>query len=267
MAWVSNSLALVLAVYIAGIGPAWAAPGGKTVGVKPLATLITGGGSSQLAVGKLVYGGDKITTGSGGEAQILFPDNTKLVVGPGSSLVIDDYVANSGGSAKKLALGAAAGVFRFVSGTSHGAYSINTPSATFGIRGTAFDFAIVNRRTLLLQYQGAVNLCGRGGSCALVNNTCEIAATNERGKPLKSTQDGFEVGNADLKKAFRYAFSQDSLASNFRIARAGSCRDSVGRADRAAAASAASAPSSSKGSSGRSDRSRGESAPSGGGFD
>lgn len=261
------SLLTSVAIATALALPAQAAPGGKTVGVRPLATVVQNGSSSPLQVGKLVYGGDRITTASGGEAQILFPDNTKLVVGPGSTLVINDYVATSGGQAKKLALGAAAGVFRFVSGSSKGAYSINTPSATFGIRGTAFDFAVVNRRTMVLQYQGTVNLCGRGGSCAVTSNPCDIAATDARGRPRLSTQDGFETGGANLRQAFRYAFAQDSLARGFRVGRAGQCRGDIGRAERSAATNA-SAPGDAPNRGGRGgDRSRSNGPSEGGGFD
>jgi hypothetical protein len=263
---VASRIAVVLAI-AALTTPAIAAQGGKAVGVKPVATVYQGGGSSPLSVGKTVFSGDRITTAQGGEAQILFPDNTRLVIGPGSSLVIGDYVATSGGSAKKLALGAAAGVFRFVSGSSKGAYSINTPSATFGIRGTAFDFAVVNRRTLLLQYQGSVNLCGRGGTCVRSSDPCDITATDARGRPRRASQDGFDTGGANLRQAFRYAFSQQTLGSGFRVGSASRCQRDIGRAERSAAQNASS-PADAPNRSGRgSDRSRSEGPSEGGGFD
>ena len=39
-----------------------------------------------------IFMGDRIQTGSNGQAQLLFDDNTRLVVGAGSSLLIEQYL-------------------------------------------------------------------------------------------------------------------------------------------------------------------------------
>ena len=83
-----------------------------------------------------VYSGDRITTDSVGNTQIKFRDDTKLVVGPNSTLVIDAFVFNSNDTARQVSISALKGAFRFISGKSpKDVYRITTPTATIGIRG------------------------------------------------------------------------------------------------------------------------------------
>jgi hypothetical protein len=83
-----------------------------------------------------VFSGDEIITDAIGEAQIRFRDNTKLVVGPNSMMVIDAFVFNDDDTARQISISAVRGAFRFISGNSpKDAYSIKTPTATIGIRG------------------------------------------------------------------------------------------------------------------------------------
>ncbi len=87
--------------------------------------------------------GDKVQTGPGGEAQIQFKDATKLVVGPNSSMTIDAFVFDESNTARKVTMNATKGAFRFITGSSaKQAYTINTPTATIGVRGTRFDFTV-----------------------------------------------------------------------------------------------------------------------------
>lgn len=83
-----------------------------------------------------VFSGDQIITGPTGEAQIKFRDDTKLVVGPNSTMVIDAFVFNADDSARQISINAVRGAFRFISGKSaKDAYTITTPTSTIGIRG------------------------------------------------------------------------------------------------------------------------------------
>ena len=71
------------------------APSGTAVDVVPLARADGAAGFRVLIDQGSVYSGDKIVTGPVGQAQILFRDNTKLVVGPNSSMTIDAFVTRS----------------------------------------------------------------------------------------------------------------------------------------------------------------------------
>jgi hypothetical protein len=83
-----------------------------------------------------VYSGDKIITGPTGEAQVKFRDETKLVVGPNSTMIIDAFVFNDQNTARQISINAVKGAFRFITGKSpKDVYSITTPTATIGVRG------------------------------------------------------------------------------------------------------------------------------------
>src|SRR5919108_5616076 len=67
-------------------------PSGTTVAVIQATSATGPGGSRTLEPQRPVYSGDRINTAESGEAQIYFRDQTRLVVGPNSSLVIDKFV-------------------------------------------------------------------------------------------------------------------------------------------------------------------------------
>src|SRR5262249_13158204 len=70
--------------------------------------------------------------------EFVLTDDTKLVLGPGARLVLDEftYVPNQR-AASKVIVNFALGAFRFITGSSSPeAYEIKTPAATVGIRGT-----------------------------------------------------------------------------------------------------------------------------------
>ena len=87
-----------------------------------------------------VFAGDVIKTDRRGTAQILFADETKMVIGPNSQVSVDNFVFQGPSKAGTFAINAVRGSFRFITGVSaKNAYSINTPMATIGVRGTEFD--------------------------------------------------------------------------------------------------------------------------------
>ena len=83
-----------------------------------------------------VFSGDRIITGPSGEAQVRFRDDTKLVVGPNSMMIIDAFVFSDEDTAREISINAVRGAFRFITGNSpKDVYSITTPTATIGVRG------------------------------------------------------------------------------------------------------------------------------------
>src|SRR5690242_20706744 len=105
------------ALVLLGLPIAANAAAGTAKGVDPLADALAAGQTRTLVVGSDINIGDTIKTGDKGQVQILFADNTKLVVGPNSSLEIQDYLIRNNGSAGKIAVDMLAGSFRFVTGT------------------------------------------------------------------------------------------------------------------------------------------------------
>jgi hypothetical protein len=123
-------------------------------------------GQRPLAAGAKVFLGERVKTDSIGEVQILFGDGTRMVVGPNSDMMLDEYVFRAGTAENQFVVRAFNGAFRFITGEAEkDAYLIQTPSATIGVRGTVFDFAVTPDDTNLLLLHGGVNVCGNDFGC------------------------------------------------------------------------------------------------------
>src|SRR5271169_3458018 len=106
---------------------------GTANSVKPEASGSFGG---TLAAGSSVHASETVKTGSGGQAGLRFLDNSDLTVGPGSTVRLDKFVYDPNKGTGGVAIEAARGAFRFVTGSQNkGEVKIKTPSGTLGIRG------------------------------------------------------------------------------------------------------------------------------------
>lgn len=139
---------------------------GEALAVIDSATASGDVGNRPLTVGAAVYLGDVIATDGQGEAQLVFSDGTRMVVGPNSQMVLDEFVFRGAASENKFAVRALGGAFRFITGDGPSeAYEIRTPSGTMGVRGTKFDFAVTPDETSVLLYDGSTILCGGAENC------------------------------------------------------------------------------------------------------
>jgi hypothetical protein len=202
-------------------------PSGTAVDVVPLARADGTAGFRVLVDQGSVYSGDKIVTGPVGQAQILFRDNTKLVVGPNSSMTIDAFVY-SGNSAQKVSIDAVKGAFRFITGVSKkDAYSITTPTAVIAVRGTEFDMHVdrVGGETELVMFGGATLICPKtlpdgqpntkGVGCVRAQTSCNMTIIPPGGDvaELKPSVQR----NVLINRDFRYIRNQDTLNADFRV--------------------------------------------------
>ncbi len=196
-----------------------AAGEGTAVGVDPQASAKQGSAERTLVVGADVSVGDQIVTGPSGRVQLVFADDTRIVVGPGSTLKIETYLLK-GNTAEKFAVNALAGTFRFISGNSpKPAYSINTPTASIAVRGTKFDITVTRQATQTMLYDGALRLC-RGSDCVDLVNRCDLGvAATDRARVLVWNSD--ERGNT--ARNFPLANIQSVLLQPFRVAGAQAC--------------------------------------------
>jgi len=107
--------------------------------VNPDATGISPGAAPRrLVLGQEIVFNERITTGASGQTQILFVDETSLTLGPTADMVIDEFVYDPNAGTGKLAASLSRGVFRLVGGKlskSDNAVTMQTPSATIGVRG------------------------------------------------------------------------------------------------------------------------------------
>ncbi len=201
-----------------------AAATGKALGVDPAAEAKRKAETQQLTVGSDIFIGDRVITGASGQVQIKFDDQTELVVGPNSSLLIEDFLLREDGSAGRLAINALAGTFRFVTGGApKDRYSIKTPTGTIGVRGTAFELYITQAWTYILVQHGSVIGTNKAGDKSMVLEVaCEIGQI--------SLDDALVLGHADqfrdrdrLREMFMYAANQQQLLREFRISQAERC--------------------------------------------
>lgn len=185
---------------------------GKVVAVGGSPSASGPGGDRKLKAGSSVFEDDKITVGGGGNAQILLNDNTRLVVGPSSSLVLDRFLMKGGNRAQKVSIKTLRGTFRFITGRSaKSAYEIKTSSATIGIRGTGFDWWD-KRQTGVAVMNGSVRLCS-GGACVNLADNCEVGrAGGGQAQQLGGASAG-QVINGNLP----YVISQTPLRQQFRL--------------------------------------------------
>lgn len=199
-------------------GPALADAAGTAKGVDPQADALRGTTIQTLVVGSDIFLGDKIHTGPKGLVQILFADNTKMVVGPDSSLTIEDYLLRNDGSAGKFVVDMLTGSFRFATGNApKNKYQINTPTGTIGIRGTAYDvFVEPDGTTWILLYHGALRFCSNSGQCEEITDVCAIGqydATQAQNVGTGPQTVGAE--RKSLQERFRYAMDQSPLLREF----------------------------------------------------
>lgn len=202
-------------------------PSGVAVAVIQSSAVEGADGRQVLQTDAPLYSGDRITTGDIGETQVRFRDDTKLVVGPNSSIVIDAFVFNDDSTARQVSINAVRGAFRFFSGVSRkDAYAIITPTATIGVRGTVFDLTVDPRdsTTYVAQLEGRTIICPRRENekvdpkrrrgCVITTAGCSIfvAGRNRGPKEIKSKADR----NLAIRRNFRYVRDQRSLLAAFR---------------------------------------------------
>lgn len=220
--WIATAIAVVLAGTVAS-GAARAANEGQAVGVDPDAAARGGSGERTLIVGSDVSVGERVVTGPSGEVQLVFLDNTRLVVGPGSSLLIESYLLRGGGSAQTFTINALGGTFRFITGNSaKSAYDIRTPSATIGVRGTEFDLVVSGSETRLMLYDGAVSVCASSG-CVDLGERCGLATASSSARLYPRA----DPERLPLARVFRYAAVQSPLLPQFRVGGASQCLEAV----------------------------------------
>jgi FecR protein len=210
-----NSLIVcsVMVASLVGVGSAATAERiGKVAAVVGAPSASGPGGSRTLKAGSDVFEDDRVVVKTG-NAQIVLDDNTRLVVGPGSTLLLDQYVVKGKGTASRVAVKALRGTYRFITGRSaKSAYKITTAQATIGIRGTGFDFW-VKKKTGAAVINGKVNLRGQNGGSTDVGSGCNVGeATRTNAKPV--------TGRAKLaliKENLPFLLDQSSLRARFRL--------------------------------------------------
>lgn len=143
----------------------------------------------QIAMLDDLYHNELIETGEESATQIVFLDETNLSMGPNSTLVLDQFVYDPDPSQASFVVTATQGVFRFATGNlPKKSYTIHTPTATIGIRGTVFNMVIAppgaeNQEPSLLFWleEGEATLSGCGGESLTLQGTDSLAVISDHG--------------------------------------------------------------------------------------
>jgi len=129
--------------------------------------------------------GDRIVTGASGHAVIMLNDQSRLELGPVSSITLDEFTVTGGAATTRVGL--FSGVLRsLVNVTSGGAaanYQVHTPNAVAAVRGTKFDTAFTEN-TIRPGYQG----CERYTDVSVYQGTVNLA-------PLATPNLGQDIGS------------------------------------------------------------------------
>ncbi|MGZ3411793.1 MAG: FecR family protein [Xanthobacteraceae bacterium] len=161
--------AAVVAVSLLSVAqPAWADKIGVAAAVKNDVTASLGGTPQPLATGNDVLANQRIRTGVASTAQLLFLDETSVSVAPQSEIVLDRFVYNPNRSAGNVVLTTGRGAFRFVTGAQNPTnYTIKTPVATIGVRGTIVELrnVVINgvMMSIITLMEGSVQITRKNG--------------------------------------------------------------------------------------------------------
>jgi FecR-like protein len=133
----------------------------------------TGGATIGAASGVGVNVGDRIITGPNGHAVIILNDQSRLELGPASSITLDQFAVGGGPTRVSLFSGVMRSLVNAASGGAGANYQVHTPNAVAAVRGTKFDTAYsenvirpgyqgCEKYTDVSVYQGTVNLANLG---------------------------------------------------------------------------------------------------------
>jgi FecR protein len=164
---------------------------------------------AKILAGDNVIRNEVIQTLDDSGAKIVLKDSTNLVLGPNSKLKLDQAVFADEKGLGEVAIKLANGSFRFITGTGpKESYTITTPLATIGIRGTVLDLALDDLQNLVQLVEGGAQVCA-GNKCVQLNPG-EAAVINKAYSgqidvEVTTTTTTFDWGNMGNQMTFAAA--------------------------------------------------------------
>ncbi len=192
----------------------------QTIGTTTRADSTVFASNRILRTGNPIAANQRIRVNATGLGHFKFNDGTKMVIGPGARMVLDETIYNPNGSSfKKFAIDSTRGALRFISGSSaSSAYEIETPTGTLGIRGTAFDLQHFRGRTYIMLVNGMVTFCSRTGNCETIRKKCDYVVAQPSGRvstPVQPKNGNFS--RVDMERYFPFMFDQSQIEPEFRL--------------------------------------------------
>lgn len=199
--WLHAARALLLVcVLLPAVAVAAVEPVGHMVSASGDVTAVRAGESARsLDRGDPVYEGDELRTGVRASAQIRFADGGLFALDNDTRFSVDSYETNDDGGGSAL-MSFLRGALRTITGTigsrSDDDYRLRTPTATIGVRGTAYALSYCDAECAA-GHDGRPGLYGQVGSGGVLVNTPKGVAEFGAGSYFFVSEDG--VSRAILK--------------------------------------------------------------------
>jgi hypothetical protein len=171
------SLVAALTVGIAFAPAAQSQTIGVAATVRNDVAQVKGASALPISIGENVVRNEVVRTGADSSTKLVFSDSTNLAVGPVSTVTLDKFVFAGESNYREATVNLVRGAFRFSTGSSDKrAYTINTPVATIGVRGTELDILSERARTVATLNEGQAIVCTRSGrKCVTLSNPGDTA--------------------------------------------------------------------------------------------
>jgi hypothetical protein len=164
---------------------------GEAVFVQNEVARVSGSLSMPINVGESLMRDETVRTGAESATKLVMIDSTNLSLGPNASITLDRTVLNDEHSYRDIAIKLATGAFRFVTGHSEkAAYTITTPVATIGVRGTILDILSQRGKTTVVLQEGASRVCATGGACTELTHPGDTATITSTGSKTTIKKSG-----------------------------------------------------------------------------
>jgi FecR protein len=120
------------------------------------------GKQAPVAQGDSVFLNEAISSGADSKANLVLNDKSNVTIGPGSTIKLDDFVYSGPKQYGTVALSMTDGTLRFTTGdASKQAYTIWTPTAAIGVRGTSLRIKATPTETQVINEEGTAIVCIR----------------------------------------------------------------------------------------------------------
>ena len=150
------------------------------------------GETRTLRVGVNVQSNERIVTAEGGQAQMLFIDESTFTIGPNSDVVLDEFVFDPDTGTGRIALTATKGVFRMVGGkiSKRTPVTLKTPTAVIGIRGgiVLVNVAANGSTQAIFLFGDAMTVGTAGGNLSVTRPGFSVTAASASAPPSNPVQ-------------------------------------------------------------------------------
>jgi len=118
----------------------------------------------RLKLGDNIVYRETVSTGKTSAVDILLIDESTLIMGEFSELILDSMVYNPNRGVVEGTITAVKGIFRFSTAGVKMDFTINTPVATIGVRGTQFDVLTKPTETEIAVHEGTIEVTSAAGT-------------------------------------------------------------------------------------------------------